>query len=153
VSLFSRNRVKPVQALHRVRHVEYRQAEARMHLKSMEILKLKAELQGLKERRAAVLRRPTTNVLRERILLDSLVKLSVERTRKLEALSLQSAVLLGEYRLAKSRKDAAEKLRERRRLEEELVTARREDEAALVLTASRFGQEIVCGEDESCDDC
>jgi hypothetical protein len=147
-----RNRgLETVTTLYRVRDVEHRQAEARLHSKQREILRLKEELDGLKQRRRAVVSRRGGQVLRERLLLDALMKVSLERGRQLEALSLQSAVLLSEYREARSRREAAASLRERKRKEHELVVARREEEAAALIAASRGLRERDRLEEEACE--
>lgn len=152
MSSLSRHRLKTMDALYRVRDVEERQAGARLHAKRMEIHKLRTELDGLKQRRGAVLLRQSGEVLRERLLLDALFKVSLDRARRLEALSLQSAVLLGDWRQAKTRKDAAEALRERRRRERELLSTRREDLAASMLASARSQREKMLKEEDPCEE-
>ncbi len=143
------SRLETVKTLHRVRDVERRQAEARLHSKRMEILRLKQELEGLKQRRRAVLIRRGGPVLRERLLLDALMKITLERGRQLDALNLQSAVLFADYRESKSRRDAAATLHDRRRAERDLVLMRREEEASTLLAAARAFQKKV---EEPCED-
>ncbi len=152
MSSFSRDRLKTMDALFRVRDVEERQAGARLRAKRMEILKLRTELESLRERRNAVLMRHGGEVLRERLLLDALFKLSLDRSRQIDALSLQSAVLLGDWRQAKTRKDAAEDLRQRRHRERELVATRREDQATAMLAAARSQREKTLHEEEPCEE-
>lgn len=137
MSRFSQDRLKAMQTIFRVREVECRQAEARLHAKTLQIMKLRAEVVELQARREVVLRRPVTEILRTRLLIASLAKLAIDRMCQLEALSLQSAVLLGEYRQARNRRDATASLQERRRLERTLILDRREDVAVAMLTASR----------------
>jgi hypothetical protein len=155
VNGFSRERdrgLQTVSTLLRVRDVEHRQAEARLQSKQREILRLKREIEGLRQRRKAVLSRRSEPDLRERLLLDALMKVTLERGRQLQALDLQSAVLLSEYRDAKSRLDAAESFRERKHRERELVMTRREEEAASLIAASRGSRERERQGRATCED-
>lgn len=155
MNAFSRERnrgLQTVSTLLRVRDVEHRQAQARLQSKQREILHLKQELERLKERRRAVLGRRGGQVLRERLLLDALMKVSLERGRQLEALGLQSAVLFSEYREARSRREAALSLRDRKRREEDLILLRREESAAALIAASRGLRQKELQEEDSCKD-
>ncbi len=153
MSSLSRDRLKVVDAVFTVRDVEEQQAGSRLHVKQMEILRLKTEIEGLKERRKAVLLHQGRDVLRGRLLLDALFKISLDRARRLEALSLQAAVLLGDWRQARTRKDAAEAFRERRRRERELVLTRRDDMAVAMLAAARSQRENTLEEEDLCEEC
>ena len=135
-------RLRAVHALHKVREVEERQAEARLHLKRMEVLKLRGSIQSLDDRKSVILQRCGGSLLRDRMLLDSLVRLSLERRRQLAALDLQSAVLLAEWRQARARKDATRSLREKRQREVNLILERRGDEATSLLAAVRLSREV-----------
>jgi len=139
----SSGRWKAVSSLLRVRDVEQRQSEARLHLKRMEIARLREELSSLRARRTAVIQRGGSGVLKERLLLDALVQISLERTRRLEALNLQSAVLVAEYRLAKSRKDAAKSLKDRCGRARDLVISRRNEETSALLARARASRELL----------
>jgi hypothetical protein len=141
--------IRAADALCRLREVEDRQAQGRFHCKQMEIQKLKGEIANLEKRRGSVLRRRSGHVLRERLLLDALMKIALERGRQLEALNLQAGVLLSDYRDARSRKDAAGTLRKRRRAEQEAQVARRAEEFTADLLASRrLRERIRLGETE-----
>jgi hypothetical protein len=104
----------------------------------MEIARLKRELKGLMERRSAVIRRGGAHVLRERLLLDALMKITLERGRELKALKSEAVSLLGDYREARNRRDAVLSLRERRLAEREAVISRRDEEAASDVAATRI---------------
>lgn len=135
--------IRAADALYRLREVEDRQAQGRLHFKQMEIQRLKGEIENLKKRRGTVLRRRSGHVLRERLLLDALMKIALERGRQLEALSLQAAVLLSDYREARSRRDAAASLRNRRKAERQAQVVRRTEEFTADLLASRRLRERI----------
>ena len=139
--------IRAADALYRLREVEDRQAHGRLHFKQNEIQRLKGELEGLKTRRGTILRRRSGHVLRERLLLDALMQIALERGRQLEALNLQAAVLLSDYREARSRRDAAASLRNRRRAERQAqVTRRAEEFTADLLASRRLRERIRLGE-------
>ena len=71
------------------------------------------------------------------------MQIALERGRQLEALNLQAAVLLSDYREARSRRDAAASLRNRRRAERQAQVARRAEEFTADLLASRRLRERI----------
>ncbi|MBI4602750.1 MAG: hypothetical protein HY721_12405 [Planctomycetes bacterium] len=142
--------LKAVDALCRLREVEDRQARGRLYTKRTEIARLQREIEHLKARRERAGQRRGPDVLRDRLLLDALVKVSLERRRALEALGLQAAVLLEECREAHARKDAALRLKERRRAEEEIRASRRAESSVADLAAALRAREGR-GEEGSCD--
>src|SRR5262245_32838535 len=139
VSSRSSNRsLRANEALLRLREAEDRGASVKVRRKQMEIARLKRELKGLMERRSAVIRRGGAHVLRERLLLDALMKITLERGRELQSLMSEATALLGEYREARNRRDAVLSLRERRLAEREAVISRRDEEAASDAAATRI---------------
>jgi len=139
--------LRSADALHRLREVENRQAQGRLYLKQMEIQRLKGQIEGLKQRRSRLLGRRDGQVLRERLLLDALLRTTLERGFELEALNLQAAVLLADYRAAHGRRDAAASLRDRRRAEREARLERRVDEVTNdILAARRLRERVRLGE-------
>lgn len=131
--------LKALEALQRIRDLADQRARGRLLQIRLEISKAKAEIDGLKRRREAVLLRGGALVLRERRLLDALMTTSLSAARKLAALNLQVAILLEEYRKARGQKRAVSSLRDRRRKEEALIAARREDSSLNDVSASRVG--------------
>ncbi|HVR75897.1 MAG TPA: hypothetical protein VMT52_16315 [Planctomycetota bacterium] len=129
--------LKALEALQRIRDLADQRARGRLLQKRLEISRAKEEIDGLKRRREAVLSRGGAGVLRERRLLDALMTTALSAVRKLEALNLQVAILLEEYRKARSQKRAVSSLRDRRRKEEALIAARREDSSQSDASASR----------------
>ena len=104
------------------------------------------------ERRGAVIRRGGGHVLRERLLLDALMKITLERGRELKALKSEATLLLGEYREARNRRDAVSSLRERRVAEREMRISRRDEEAAGDAAATRITLERGKPEETLCAD-
>ncbi len=130
-------RTEAVKALLKVRDAEHRQAKGRLQKKRIEVRSLELEIDRIRKRRGELAMRRGSDVLKERLLLDALVKAVLERKEKLAAASLQAAVLLAEYRDARARKDAAGALRARREAELERALERKSEEAATDMAAAR----------------
>lgn len=144
--------IRAIEALLRLRDIEDRSASVKVRLKQMEITRIQDGLKGLTARRGAVIRRGGAHVLRERLLLDALMKITLERGRELKSLKSEAASLLGEYREARNRRDAVSSLRDRRLAESEARISRRQEEAAGDAAATRIALEREKQEGEPCAD-
>jgi len=132
-------------SLHLLREVEARAARARLREAQARISAQLIGLVKLRRRSEAILARGGASVLEERRLLDSLARRRIEKTRELERMTREAAILLTRYREARDRRDAVARLGERRRSEREALLERRSDEAAGAAAALRI---LAAREDE-----
>jgi hypothetical protein len=130
-----------VDALLRVSEIEDHKARKAYLAKLRQVRELESQLAHLQKRRESVLRRGNVLFLHERLLLDALLKITLERKRDLDRLRAQATALLNAYREANGRKQAVSELRRKRRSERELAVQRRSEEAAGDLAASRIVRE------------
>ena len=142
--------IHAVSALLRLRETEESRSRVKVHRKQTEMARIRQGLEGMRKRREAVLRRGGAHVLRERLLLDALMKITLERGRELEALQSEAAALLEDYREAKGRRDAVLRLRDRRCAEREERILRRAEEAAGDVAAARITREREKPEEGPC---
>ena len=140
---------RAVEALLRVSEIEDHKAREALLLKQRQVRELEIELSALRKRRDSVIRRGGAHVLHERLLLDALLKIALKRNRELKLLEEKATLLLETYREANQRKKAVSELRERLRLEREMVAARRGEEAAGDLAATSMVREHENREGES----
>jgi hypothetical protein len=139
------------ETLHRIRKIESRRARVLLAEKQGEVRSLLSEIVRVRERRAAIIQRGGTFDLKDRILLDALVRIALEKGRRVEVLKLEAAVLLDAYRDARARSEAAEKLRDQRRDDREAALRRRAEEAAGDAAAWRAVQERERPEEVPCE--
>ena len=138
-------------SLHLLRDMEAREAKAKLRMAQARISAQLLELVRLRRRRETILKRGGASVLEDRLLIEALVRRRIEKTRELEGMTAQAAILLARYREARDRRDAVARLRERRRLEREAVAERRSDEAAGAAAAWRIISERDEREEGSCE--
>ena len=134
-----------VDALLRVSEIEDHKARKAYLAKLRQVREVEAQLGLLQKRRDSVLRRGGALFLHERILLDALLKITLERKRDLERLQAQATALLDAYRAANGRKQAVSELRRKRRSERDLAAARRGEEVAGDLAADRIVRDRGAG--------
>jgi hypothetical protein len=133
--------LRAVEALHRVRRLQSRKSRRLLEEKQGEVRTLRLEIERVRRRRQAIIQRGGALELKERMLLDALARIALEKGREIEVLKLQAAILLEAYREARARSDAVEKLRDRRREERDQAVDRRAEEAAGDAAAWRAVQE------------
>jgi len=138
-------------ALHVIREVEARAARARLREAQGRISAQLLGLVRLRRRSQAILARGGALVLEERRLLATLARRRIEKTRELESMTREAALLLARYREARDRRDAVARLRDRRSSEREALLERRSDEAAGAAAALRILASRVDGEEEPCE--
>ena len=143
--------LRTVEALHRVRKIQSTKARVLLEQKQGEIRLLHAEVQRLRRRRDAIIHRGGGLELKDRMLLDALARLALEKGREIQVLKLQAAILLDAYREARARSDAVEKLRDRRREDRESILHRRAEEAAGDTASWRAVQERERPEEAPCE--
>ena len=143
--------LRTVEALHRVRELQSRKARMLLQEKQGEVRSLRAEIERLRRRRGAIIQRGGALELKDRMLLDALARIALEKGREIEVLKLQAALLLDAYRDARARSEAVEKLRDRRRDDRESALRRRVEEAAGDAAAWRAVQEREGPEEAPCE--
>lgn len=143
--------LRTVEALHRVRKIQSRKARALLEQKQGEVRSLQAEIQRMRKRRDAIIQRGGALQLKDRMLLDALARIALEKGREIQILKLQAAILLDTYREARARSEAVEKLRDRRREDRESALHRRAEEAAGDTAAWRAVQERERPEEAPCE--
>lgn len=126
-----------LKALLRIREIEDQEVRSRLHEAQAAIAQLEGEIAALKRRRDGVIRRGGGQVLRERRLLDEIMRVTLRKARELETLRLEAFRLVEEHLEARNRKDAVRSLRDRRRAEVETERERRRDQAACDVAAAR----------------
>ena len=144
--------LRSLDALLQLREKQNQDAGVKLRRKHMQISRVERELAYLKKRRDNVIRRGGAQVLRERLLLDALMTIVLERQQELQALRADAAELLEGYRETRSRRDIVESLHERQRTRMEVMAERRTDEAAADLAATRKFREGRPYQEESCED-
>jgi flagellar biosynthesis chaperone FliJ len=144
--------LRAITALLRLREKQSQDAGVRLGRKHVEVALVEREIDRLRKRRENVVRRGGAQVLRERLLLDALMAIVIERRRDLGALRGEAGRLLEEYREARGRRDAVEALRRKEWRRIESVLERRADEAASDLAAARKIREAQIAEEAPCAD-
>lgn len=124
-------------ALLRLKEVQDQKSREAFVEKQRQVADLEQEIAALRARRDAVVNRSGGHALHERLLLDALIKRSVERTRVLDTLREEADALLNDYRQTTNSKKAVSALQARRASEQEKLVLRRGEEAANDLAASR----------------
>lgn len=127
---------RAVEALLRLREIEDQDARLRLQQIHMDVARLEREIFLLERRCESVVRRGGDRVLHERILLDALLRITLERRRELKDRKHEAEGVLEEYLRVKGQKDAVHSLQKRRRLEREALEERRADEVACDMAAS-----------------
>ena len=143
--------LRTVEALHRVRRIQSTKARVLLEQKQGEVRLLQAEIRRVQKRRDAIIQRGGGLELKDRMLLDALARMALEKGRQIQVLKLQAAILLDAYREARARSDAVEKVRDRRREDRESLLHRRAEEAAGDAASWRAVQERDRSEEAPCE--
>jgi hypothetical protein len=135
-----------------VREQRDRQARANLQRKQKEIADLEAEIARLEKRRAAVIRRGGSQVLRERLVLDALTRITLERRATAVAVRREVARLLEDYLTARAQLDAVRNVRRERREERESVLERHAEQVGCDSASARRVRDAVAPVEEPCED-
>jgi hypothetical protein len=125
----------------KLRDIEHRQAKRRLQDKQVRIAEMNGDIERLKRSRDAVIRRGGGRVLRERLLLDAILRRTTSEAQG----------LLLDYREAKKRRDVISEARDREVQEREARAERAADLVACDAVAGRKAREAGHREEEACD--
>jgi hypothetical protein len=110
-------------------------------VKQQAVASLQAEIARVRRRRAAIIQRGGALALKDRMLLEALARIGLEKDRECRVLGLEAGLLLDDYKQASARRDAAESLRDRKQADRDAALDRRTEEAAGDAAAWRAVQE------------
>lgn len=131
-------RFAAIQALLRVRDVELRRAEGALQKQQRKVCELESDVLRLKRRCEQLRGRAQGSILRQRRMLDALVRLKLSRASELECAKREADSLLPVLHIAQGRRDAVFRLWSRRRLDRDNARLRRQETEAADLAAAKF---------------